>query len=82
MSKARTSIEKAHVLKEDQNRVVSKASGIVNALLEPAPQAAKFLDGIRAMFPPCKVARNIHVCVPFIAAPVQHRAQAKRTENR
>jgi hypothetical protein len=59
MSKARTSVEKAQASKENRNKVVSKASEIVNALLEPAMQVANLLDGIGAMFPPCKVASNI-----------------------
>jgi hypothetical protein len=59
MSKARTSVEKARASKENRNKVVSKASEIVNALLEPASQVANLLDGIGAMFPPCKVASNI-----------------------
>jgi len=59
MSKARTGVEKARVSKENRNRVVSKASEIVHALLEPASQVANLLDGIGAMIPPCKVASNI-----------------------
>jgi hypothetical protein len=53
MSKTRTSVEKARVSKENRNKVVSKASEIVNALLEPASQVANLLDGIGAFFPPC-----------------------------
>jgi|SRR6266850_268383 len=59
MSKARTSVEKAQASKENRNKVVSKASEIVNVLLEPATQVVNLLDGIGAMFPPCKVASNI-----------------------
>jgi hypothetical protein len=59
MSKARTSVEKVQASKENRNKVISKASEIVNALLEPATQVANLLDGIGAMFPPCKVASNI-----------------------
>jgi hypothetical protein len=58
MSKARTSVEKAQASKENRHKVVSKASEIVNALLEPASQVANLLDGIGALFPPCKVASN------------------------
>ena len=58
MSKARTSVEKARTSKENRQKVVSKASEIVNALLEPASQVANLLDGIGALFPPCKVASN------------------------
>lgn len=58
MSKARTSVEKAQTSKESRRKVVSKASEIVNALLEPASQVANLLDGIGALFPPCKVASN------------------------
>ncbi|KAH9994636.1 hypothetical protein BJV77DRAFT_1066635 [Russula vinacea] len=45
-------------LKDNRHKVVSKASEIVNALLEPASQVANLLDGIGALFPPCKVASN------------------------
>ncbi|KAI0251008.1 hypothetical protein BJV78DRAFT_1213669 [Lactifluus subvellereus] len=58
MSKARTNVEKAQASKENRNKVVSKASEIVNALLEPALQVANLLDGISGIFPPCKVASN------------------------
>lgn len=58
MSKARTSVEKARASKENRQKVVSKASEIVNALLEPASQVANLLDGIGALFPPCKIASN------------------------
>lgn len=58
MSKTRTSVEKARASKENRQKVVSKASEIVNALLEPASQVANVLDGIGAFFPPCKVASN------------------------
>lgn len=58
MSKARTSVEKARASKENRQKVVSKASEIVNALLEPATQVANLLDGIGALFPPCKIASN------------------------
>jgi len=58
MSKARTSVEKARTSKENRQKVVSKASEIVNALLEPASQVANLLDGIGALFPPCKIASN------------------------
>ncbi|KAH9991978.1 hypothetical protein BJV74DRAFT_407332 [Russula compacta] len=58
MSKARTGVDKARTSKENRNKVVSKASEIVNALLEPALQVANLLDGIGAFFPPCKVASN------------------------
>jgi hypothetical protein len=58
MSKARTSVEKARTSKENRQKVISKASEIVNALLEPASQVANLLDGIGALFPPCKVASN------------------------
>ena len=55
MSKARTGGVKARTSKD---KVVSKASEVVNALLEPALQVANFLDGVGAFFPPCKVASN------------------------
>ena len=58
MSKARAGVEKARASKENRQKVVSKASEIVNALLEPASQVANLLDGIGALFPPCKVASN------------------------
>jgi hypothetical protein len=58
MSKARSGVEKAQASKENRRKVVSKASEIVNALLEPASQVANLLDGIGALFPPCKVASN------------------------
>lgn len=58
MSKARTSVEKARASKENRQKVVSKASEIVKALLDPAEQVANLLDGIGALFPPCKVASN------------------------
>ncbi len=58
MSKARTSVEKARASKEGRQKVVSKASEIVNALIEPASQVANLLDGIGALFPPCKIASN------------------------
>jgi hypothetical protein len=58
MSKARASVEKAQASKENRDKVVSKASEVVNALLEPASQVANLLDGIGGMFPPCKVASN------------------------
>lgn len=58
MSKARTSVEKAQASNDNRHKVVSKASEIVNALLEPASQVANLLDGIGALFPPCKVASN------------------------
>jgi uncharacterized coiled-coil DUF342 family protein len=58
MSKTRASVEKARSSKENRQKLVSKASEIVNALLEPASQVANLLDGISALFPPCKVASN------------------------
>jgi len=62
MAKARTDVEKACASKEDRNKVVSKASEVVNALLEPASQVANLLDGICASFPLCKLASNT-LCV-------------------
>jgi hypothetical protein len=59
MSKARTGVEKAQASKENQNKVISKASEIINALLKPATQVVNLLDGIGALFPPCKVSSNI-----------------------
>jgi len=59
MAKTRTNVEKAQASKENRNKVVSKASEIVNALLEPASQVVNLLDGIGALFPPCKLASNI-----------------------
>ena len=59
MAKTRTSVEKARASKENRNKVVSKASEIVNVLLEPASQVVNLLDGIGALFPPCKLAGNI-----------------------
>lgn len=67
MSKARTSVEKAQASKENRRKVVSKASEIVNALLEPASQVANLLDGIGALFPPCKVASNTLAVRAFTA---------------
>lgn len=58
MSKARTSVEKAQASKENRQKVVSKASEIVKALLDPALQVADLLDGIGALFPPCKITSN------------------------
>lgn len=59
MAKTRTSVEKAQASKENRNKVVSKASEIVNVLLEPASQVVNLLDGIGALFPPCKLASNV-----------------------
>jgi len=71
MAKTRTSVEKAQASKENRNKVVSKASEIVNALLEPASQVANLLDGIGALFPPCKLASNIlAVCAISAASPI------------
>jgi hypothetical protein len=67
MSKARTSVEKAQASKENRRKVVSKASEIVNALLEPASQVANLLDGFGALFPPCKVASNTLAVRAFTA---------------
>ena len=58
MSKARTSVEKAQASKENRQKVVSKASEIVNALLEPASQVANLLDGI-ASYGSMRVSRRI-----------------------
>jgi isopropylmalate/homocitrate/citramalate synthase len=68
MSKTRTSVEKAQASKENRNKVVSKASEIVNALLEPASQVVNLLDGIGALFPPCKLASNILAVCAISAA--------------
>lgn len=59
MSKARTSVEKAKASKDNRNKIVSKASGIVNALLEPASQVANLLNGLGGLFAPCGVAGNM-----------------------
>ncbi len=58
MLKARTGVERAQASKENRRKVVSKASEIVNILLDPALQVANLLDGIGGLFPPCKVASN------------------------
>lgn len=68
MTKTRTSVEKAQASKENRNKVVSKASEIVNALLEPASQVVNLLDGIGALFPPCKLASNILAVCAISAA--------------
>ena len=69
MSKARAGVEKAQTSKENRNKVVSKASEIVNALLEPASQVANLLDGLGGIFPPCKVASNTLAVRAFFPAP-------------
>ncbi|KAI0051584.1 hypothetical protein FA95DRAFT_1554409 [Auriscalpium vulgare] len=58
MSKTRASVEKTQRSQETRNKIISKASEIVNALLEPASQVANLLDGLGGVFPPCKVASN------------------------
>jgi hypothetical protein len=58
MTKAQVSLAKVQANKDTRNKVISKASDIVNALLDPALQVANLLDGLGGMFPPCKVASN------------------------
>ncbi|VDC03756.1 unnamed protein product [Peniophora sp. CBMAI 1063] len=58
MSKNKASLDKTMTNKETRNKIISKASGVVNALLDPAHQVANLLDGIGGVFPPCKVASN------------------------
>ncbi|KAI0031330.1 hypothetical protein K488DRAFT_71494 [Vararia minispora EC-137] len=58
MAKTQTSLAKAQADKEGRNKVISKASDIVNALLDPALQVANLLDGLGGFFPPCKVTSN------------------------
>jgi hypothetical protein len=58
MSTARADVEKAKVSKADQNKVVSKASETVGALLAPGRHIVNFLGGLSALFPPCKQVSN------------------------
>ena len=58
MAKNKAGLDKTLSNKDSRNRIISKASGVVNALLDPAHQVANLLDGIGGMFPPCKVASN------------------------
>jgi len=83
MTKARTNVEKARASKENRNKVVSKASEVVNALLEPASQVANLLDGIGAFFPPCKLASNTlsvravsALPLPLVISPIEGPSQA------
>ena len=58
MAKNKAGLDKTLSNKDSRNKIISKASGVVNALLDPAHQVANLLDGIGGMFPPCKVASN------------------------
>ena len=63
MAKNKAGLDKTLANKESRNKVISKASSVVNALLEPAHQVANLLDGLGGVFPPCKVASNtLAVC--------------------
>ena len=59
MASTKTLVEKAKASKDGRNKIVSKASDIVNALLEPASQVANLLNGLGAFFPPCGVAGSV-----------------------
>ncbi|KAI0320000.1 hypothetical protein OF83DRAFT_1107436 [Amylostereum chailletii] len=58
MSRTKVVLDKTKATKDARSKAVSKASSIVSALLDPALQVANLLDGVGAMFPPCKVASN------------------------
>ena len=58
MERTKTQIDKSTAAKDSRSKAVSKASSIVSALLDPALQVANLLDGVGALFPPCKVASN------------------------
>ncbi|KZV76858.1 hypothetical protein PENSPDRAFT_569028, partial [Peniophora sp. CONT] len=58
MAKNKAGLDKTLTNKESRNKIISKASGVVNALLDPAHQVANLLDGVGGMFPPCKVVSN------------------------
>lgn len=58
MANNKAGLDKTLANKESRNKIISKASGVVNALLDPAHQVANLLDGLGGMFPPCKVASN------------------------
>jgi hypothetical protein len=54
MSVARANVESAKSSKKDQNMVVAKANGVVGALLMPSRHVVQLLNGLGALFPPCK----------------------------
>ncbi|KLO11793.1 hypothetical protein SCHPADRAFT_891325 [Schizopora paradoxa] len=59
MSKAKPGIERAKASKENRNKVVAKASEVVNALLEPASKVADLLKFVGTFYPPCGAAGSI-----------------------
>lgn len=66
MSTARANVEAAKSSKEDQNKVVAKANEVAGALLAPSRHVASLLNGLGALFPPCKqVGNSLAVRVSF-----------------
>ena len=59
MSKAKPGIEKAKASKDGRNKIVSKASDVVNALLEPASKVADLLKFVGNFYPPCSAAGSV-----------------------
>lgn len=59
MARTQTTIARDTSSKDKRNKAVSAASKVVRNMLNPASQVANLLDGIGAIFPPCKVASNI-----------------------
>ncbi|KLO11799.1 hypothetical protein SCHPADRAFT_455148 [Schizopora paradoxa] len=59
MSKAKPGIEKAKASKDGRKKIVSKASEVVNALLEPASKVADLLKFVGNFYPPCTVAGSV-----------------------
>jgi hypothetical protein len=54
MSMTRANVETAKSSKEDRNKVVSKASEVVGALLTPGRHVVGLLSGLGALFSPFK----------------------------
>lgn len=59
MSKAKPGIERAKASKENRSKVVSKASEVVNAVLEPASKVADLLKFVGNFYPACGTAGSI-----------------------
>ncbi|KIK63515.1 hypothetical protein GYMLUDRAFT_469088 [Collybiopsis luxurians FD-317 M1] len=59
LNKAKPGIEKAKASKEGRSKLVSKASEVVNALLEPASRVADLLKFVGNFYQPCSAAGNV-----------------------
>lgn len=59
LAQAKASIDKDKSSKDRRNKAVSIASKAMKNMLSPAAQVANLLDGVGAIFPPCKTASNI-----------------------